>query len=420
MNRIQKLLLAGTFLLVTNGIIAQKSDFEYYISGEENALQVLNREGKPITNETFTSIGVYSEGLFVVEKDEKYGYMDKNGRIVIPCMYDSANEMIKGVAIVQINEKYGLIDKKGKYIITPTLDNVYYNNLKIGLITFEKDGLQGVLDIKGKVKIANKFESIGTFSNGLAPAAMNGKSGLIDDKGNTIIPFKYKYISEFDNGKSIAFIDNEKTGMGLMDLKENVLLNPEYEFVFAPKGEMVYLKKGGKKGLSDASGKLLLSTEYEEDYQTFNEGLMVIEKDKKFGFANTKGEIVIPIIYDGANWFSEGLAPVLKDGKWGFINTKGETVIDFKFTGVMMPFEDGYAAYGKRNSSSLGHYTSDLWGLIDKKGNVVIQNKYSSAGTGYNSNFVVEKDGKKMLINKNEEVLVLLKYEERPVMLMSN
>jgi len=56
-----------------------------------------------------------------------------------------------------------------------------------------------------------------------------------------------------------------------------------------------------------------------------------------------------------------------------------------------------------------------LWGLIDKNENIVIPNKYYGASSGYNGCFVVEIDGKKMLINEKEEVVVLLKYEERPV-----
>ena len=61
----------------------------------------------------------------------------------------------------------------------------------------------------------------------------------------------------------------------------------------------------------------------------------------------------------------------------------------------MMPFRDGYASYGKRNFSSGGHYTTDMWGLIDKKGNIIVQNKYNSASPGYNGNFIVEIDEKK-------------------------
>ena len=170
-----------------------------------------------------------------------------------------------------------------------------------------------------------------------------------------------------------------------------------------------------KKGFADKYGNILLPTEYREDYEQFSEGLMVLEKDKKFGFTNTMGQIVIPLIYDEAGKFNEGLAPVLKNGKWGFINSKGETIIDFKFVGVVTSFQNGFASYGKRNFSSGAHYTSDLWGTINKKGNIVIKNKYNNVTTGYNENFVVEIDGKKLLIDRNENVIAILKYEERPV-----
>ncbi|HIC8646169.1 TPA: WG repeat-containing protein, partial [Elizabethkingia meningoseptica] len=191
-------------------------------------------------------------------------------------------------------------------------------------------------------------------------------------------------------------------------------LKPEYDFIFPRKDGMVYLTKDNKKGLADKHGKILLPAEY-NDIRPLSNGMILLEKDKKYGFANSKGEISIPLVYDEAEDFSEDMAPVLKDGKWGFINAKNETVIDFKFVGVMMPFYNGFAPYGKRNFSSGAHYTSDLWGLIDKKGNTIIQNKYYNVSPGYNGYFVAELNGKKLLINEKEEIVALLKYEERPV-----
>ena len=420
MNKTLNLITLFIMFFLSHSLFAQKDEFKYYISGSDQKLQILNQEGKPITNESFSYVGSFSEGLFPVEKNEKYGYLNKKGKLVIPYKYDFANEMYKGVAIIKINGKYGLIDNKGNYKISPQLEDVYFDNLKIGIITFIKDGLVGLMDKNGKILVPSKYETIGKIENGFAPAKINGKYGLIDTKGSTIIPFRYNYLGGFTNGISSSFIENENAKMGLLDIKGNILLNPEYDFVYTSQDNMVYLKKDNKKGLADKYGNNLLPTEYREDYHQFNEGLMIVEKDKKFGFVNDKGEMVIPLIYDGADEFSEGLAPVLKDWKWGFINIRGDTIIDFKFVGVMMPFRDGYASYGKRNFSSGGHYTTDMWGLIDKKGNIIVSNKYNSASPGYNGNFIVEKDEKKILINEREEVITLLKYEQGLVEMSGN
>lgn len=405
-----------TILVFSNPVFAQKKEFGYYIAGQSEQLYILNEAGKPITNETFNYVGEFSDNVFEVQKEGKYGFIDIKGNVVVPFLFNWVSEMKNGTAIVELDEKYGLIDKKGKYLITPKYEYLKFESFNDGLAIFKQNGLEGAINKSGKIIIPNEYDYIGEFYNGYAVAKKNGKVGIIDKKGNTIVPFKYYYLGNVINRFSISFQEDEKTKMGLMDLKEKVLIKPEYDFVYPEKDGLVYLNaiKIDKKGLADKNGNILLPVDY-QDVRRLSDGMILLEKDKKYGFANNKGEIIIPLVYDEAENFSEGLAPVLKDGKWGFINSKNETVIDFKFVGVMMPFYKGYAPYGKRNFSSGAHYTSDLWGLIDRNGNIVISNKYYNASSGYNGCFVVEIDGKKMLINEKEEVVALLKYEERPV-----
>ena len=66
--------------------------------------------------------------------------------------------------------------------------------------------------------------------------------------------------------------------------------------------------------------------QYDELYP-FSEGLAAVKKNDKFGFINTKGELVIPCQYQYAGQFKEGLACVVKDeenNNISFIDAKGE------------------------------------------------------------------------------------------------
>ena len=76
----------------------------------------------------------------------------------------------------------------------------------------------------------------------------------------------------------------------------------------------------------DSAGTFLFNKQFER-VSSFSEGLAGVEQNEKWGFINTKGEVVVPCIYDDAVSFSEGLAGVEQNEKWGFINTKGEVVI---------------------------------------------------------------------------------------------
>jgi hypothetical protein len=56
------------------------------------------------------------EGLISFQKEEKYGFIDKNEKEIIPFMYDSVEEFSDGLAKVKLNGKSGYINK----------DNVQY------------------------------------------------------------------------------------------------------------------------------------------------------------------------------------------------------------------------------------------------------------------------------------------------------
>ena len=98
-------------------IVAQKKEFCAYITGEEGKLKILNEFGKPISNLTFDNAWEISNELFLVEKNNKRGFLNKEGIMVIPFKFSYAGFMINDVAKVEIDLKYGVINSKGHYII---------------------------------------------------------------------------------------------------------------------------------------------------------------------------------------------------------------------------------------------------------------------------------------------------------------
>lgn len=67
-----------------------------------------------------------SNNLFLSKQDGKYGFVDKNGKVVVDYIYDDATEQnIYGYAAVKQDGKWGSIDHEGKEIIEPiyNLDN---------------------------------------------------------------------------------------------------------------------------------------------------------------------------------------------------------------------------------------------------------------------------------------------------------
>ena len=71
--------------------------------------------------------------LFLSKKDGKYGFVDKEGKVVVDYIYDDATEQNSlGFAAIQKTGKWGSIDREGKIVIEPTYSLV--DNLKIDFI----------------------------------------------------------------------------------------------------------------------------------------------------------------------------------------------------------------------------------------------------------------------------------------------
>lgn len=69
-----------------------------------------------------------SNTLFLDKKDGKYGYVNKNGVVVVDYIYDDAREQNEfGYASVKKDGVWGCIDSKGKQVVKPsyTLENAY-------------------------------------------------------------------------------------------------------------------------------------------------------------------------------------------------------------------------------------------------------------------------------------------------------
>lgn len=160
--------------------------------------------------------------------------------------------------------------------VKPSADKLFY--------FISKDSLLGVKDAKGKVIIPPNFHNYFEIKN---------RQTVRED------PI-FLFPAQYENKEPNSF---------------GVMYNHKGEFLFAP-----YMWDNGPDML--------------------NEGLMRFVKDKKVGFANRAGEIVIPAKYDFADMFSYGIAsycngcyrdrskdsehPPLKGGTWGYINIKGE------------------------------------------------------------------------------------------------
>ena len=68
-------------------------------------------------------------------KGDKWGFCTVDKRIVIDYIYDGADVFSDGMARVRINHKYGFINKKGELVIPCIYDSIYAYEKKEGIKT---------------------------------------------------------------------------------------------------------------------------------------------------------------------------------------------------------------------------------------------------------------------------------------------
>ena len=78
----------------------------------EGVWYFIDKEGTELTNPVnYRVVKIFSDGLAKVQKDEKWGYIDENFKMVIPPEFDAGKDYTEGVISVKSGDKWGYIDQ---------------------------------------------------------------------------------------------------------------------------------------------------------------------------------------------------------------------------------------------------------------------------------------------------------------------
>lgn len=278
---------------------------------------------------SYTKLEASGDGLFGFEKDNKFGYIDKNGNVIIPATYEYESSSYKTI---------------------PAFTN--------GFVRIKKDGKYGMLDKTGKVLLPFDYESI----------------GLVQLPGNHVMAAKK---------------EGAKTSYGMVNTQNKVLIPFEYDDLQAD-SNLIVVKQNSKWGLFDNTGKKLLSPEFTSLISYSKDKVLKAEKDGKYGFIDPAGTWLfekaknVYTLY-GAN---QGRILCMVSSKYGFLDLKGNEVIITKYDNAYGFENNGMAKVAKKSPTSAYSY---YYGYIDKSGNEVIPPKYESMGT-FSNGLVITKD----------------------------
>lgn len=323
-------------------------------------------EGLSAVTYKYDFIYPFKDGLAIVRKDDKIGFIDKQGHEIVPCIYycyseRTALEFHDGLVLLRNSDYHPVyIDKQGKEVISFDKKNIICDDFSEGLAVVSKNGKFGYIDTKGNEVIPYKYDGGNGFSEGLAAVVKDNKYGYIDRQGNVVIPITLDVFGEY-------YLEWDRP----RDFHEGLAI----------------VKKGEKYGYIDTKGHEIIQCKY-DICDDFSEGFAVVCKDKKSGYINKLGKEIIPLKYSAAQPFSDGLALVMKEDKYSFIDTSGNVVFSPNYDGVES-FNDGLALVYK------GDYYGEScrMGYIDKSGNEVIPLIYERGETFSEGLAIVNKYG---------------------------
>ena len=360
----------------------------------------------------YDSISVYSDGLALVQKDGKEGYIDAEGKEVIPCEHPAGtfNVFSNGFATFKdaTTGKYGFIDKTGKTAIPATFAAVG-SFLESGMAPFMKDatsGLIGFINTKGETVVEAEWTGIIAADGEYITLQNKEKVAVINGEGKVILSIpaeQFDSAHRFSDGMLAFAVTKEITPA---TDTEKAVTETKYGFL--------------SQALFVAGTNVEATWENVTDY---NEGYASVLVDKKWGLIDKEGNMVIQPCSATAITYNEGVAVITKEVLDDEGKVAGTAVSKLcKADGTeLFALEEGktYNPGGFVNGS-ITVYDEEAkgYGLLDKEGKTVLACKYANAVAADENGYVVVQGttGYGLLrLSDGKEILPLL-YAQAPVM----
>lgn len=392
----------------------------------------------------YEDAGYFGDGeLAAVKKGGKWGYIDTDGKTVIPFQYDKAFLFNEGYAIVAKNGRtgedpysgeistlyeLGFIDSKNNF--TPfqytgwRYDQASGEDVAVtDNMTVSQDWLEwhdtdelffhnGIVILSFSFGDENAYTTRGTaidmgayyptgdpMNEGLLPVwSYNEKGGGVVDASGHLVKF-----FSMDNAEYFGPKITDDWGLARQSYRYISKIMP-FNQGLAPAWQitedMQQQETTERIGFLDRSFQWVIQPQFEnyfysgvgERYQLFGDtGLAMMQKDGKYGAIDKSGKTVIPFQYEELWPVSEGLIVFRQGGKYGYLNADGTAAIPARYENAS-GFNNGLAVV----------YDGSKAFLIDKKG----QSVPGADQLNPSSYFKENEDGTKVVHTPGQYVVI--------------
>lgn len=298
----------------------------------------LNRSGD-IVAPAYEDARPFSGGLASVGSGDSYGFIDTEGNLAIPFLYEWAGGFVGDLGGVGKDGKYGFINKKGETVIDfvfdiPSLDVLpYYPQHNLQAVRTGR--MRGLLNDRGEWVAEPKYERLYCGEDPLVGLQKDGKVGFVNLSGDVVIDFQFMGIP--------VYSDSDHPGSGSLPYcyrfsegRAIILMPPKWG---SPDWYSGY-------GVINTEGKLLFTFDA-DPYGLYSEGYLAVQnqREKKAGLFDKEGNW-IPLPGEVCLLFPSAMSGV-RGGILNVLTSKSKAMVDFSKTrgdfkaGYLKIIEDG-------------------------------------------------------------------------------
>jgi len=380
----------------------------------EYSYKFINSKGEvAIDLSGYDSANPFSEGLAVVEKNGKFGYIDTTGKVVIPIKYLAASDFYSGEASVETVSDYLYINKLGETVESDygydngetSEDSDYY------VISTGYYGDSGVANRKtDKIVLKAEYSSVTDYGNGIFELMDdNYNYGFFNANTGTIVTPAYEYITIYSDSGTVL-VESEDSLYGMLDFNGKVIVEPKYDYITEVVDGLYEVQKDYSYGIIDSEGQVLIIPEFDYIYSDeviedvvvfstekgteshimiYNEKTKKVLSDTLEGSAIGYGESFIVLsnmnglntvagfdgskLYETKDYFVDANGKYLQfeteSGTDYVVDTNGKTYLENnKFNDIYMPVEEEHIIFSN----------DDGYGIVNLSGQVTTEQIYKN------------------------------------------
>lgn len=289
----------------------------------------IDEHGKIVISPRFEDATNFREGRASVRLNQLWGAIDEHGNLLFPCTRLYPLLFVNGFAIIRTKlneneERRGYLQLDGTMLVEPKY--VLASNFECGMAWVSDGEMHGFINEKGEEVIPLVFQDVRDFGEGVAPVKLDGKWGYIDPVGNSVIRPQFEAAMTFREGLARVSVGGL---WGFIDHSGAFVIEPQFAMVydFHSGLSVTGWKKRGPKGYINKSGRCVIEPAYEHA-KNFSEGFAcVTASNQRFShFINPDGKRSFPGNFLSAESFYMRRALVEAKKTVAYIDTEGQTI----------------------------------------------------------------------------------------------